>query len=523
MDLAGVTLDERYRVIEPIASGAMGTVYKAERLKLGRIVAIKVLHDVLPDELSSKKRFEIEAMAMAKLEHPHCAAVVDVGVYEGKPYVVMDFVSGDNLKTLMSNGPLPPARAVDLVRQVLSGLAHAHEQGIVHRDVKPANIVLSQKAGLGDHVKILDFGLAKFASSGPRLTQGIAVGTPSYMAPEQGSGAPIDARTDLYAVGVMLYEMLVGAKPFYSTNDDPVEVVRMHLNKPAPRLDPKFGPLVEVVARALAKKPAERFQSAEEFAAALRGGSQPVITLPDGKQELSWSVPPEALPDIVSQPVAVASQPAVVASSQIATDPTELATKPLAPPPAPVAKSFPMKRVAMIGGGVLLLIIVIAVVASRGGSTETPAEPPVAKKVEPPPTKPTVDGANEAITRAQDLIANNHNEEALRILTSARTLYPTNATLATMAGKLYFAKLWFDDGLGAFRVAVKADPSLAQDPEMAKAVLRGFIASARYDRELANYLHDVVGPSAKPLLEDTAKTHPNAIVRKRAREELKRY
>ena len=160
-DLSGAVLDGRYKVLEALAEGAMGVVYRAERLKLGRIVAIKVLHDSLPSELSSRKRFEIEAMAMAKLEHPHCAAVLDVGLHDGKPFVVMDFVSGEDLKSVIAKGPMPVPRALEIMRQVLSGLAHAHELGIVHRDIKPANIILSQKAGLGDHVKILDFGLAR--------------------------------------------------------------------------------------------------------------------------------------------------------------------------------------------------------------------------------------------------------------------------------------------------------------------------------------------------------------------------
>src|SRR5688572_13583049 len=149
-DLTGAILDGRYRVIEPVAEGAMGVVYRAERIKLGRIVAIKVLHDVLPNELSGRKRFEIEAMAMAKLEHPHCASVLDVGVHEDRPFVVMDFVAGQNLKDVIAMGPQPILRATEIVRQVLSGLAHAHEHGIIHRDIKPANIVLSHKTGLGD-------------------------------------------------------------------------------------------------------------------------------------------------------------------------------------------------------------------------------------------------------------------------------------------------------------------------------------------------------------------------------------
>ncbi|MBA3538187.1 MAG: serine/threonine protein kinase, partial [Deltaproteobacteria bacterium] len=274
-DLTGVILDGRYRIIQAIAEGAMGVVYRAERVKLGRIVAIKLMHDSLPSELSSRQRFEIEAMAMAKLEHPHCAAVLDVGLHDGKPFVVMDFVSGDNLKDLLEIRSIPIVRVVEIMRQVLSGLAHAHELGIIHRDIKPANIVLSQKAGLGDHVKILDFGLARLTdTTTPALTVGLVVGTPSYMAPEQCIGQTVDARTDLYACGIMLFELLTNKKPFVSENDDPVEVVRMHIQQPPPTLaavsGQEFGPELEsIVARALAKKPADRYASATEFAADL--------------------------------------------------------------------------------------------------------------------------------------------------------------------------------------------------------------------------------------------------------------
>src|SRR5207237_10387405 len=142
----------------------------------------------------------IEAMAMAKLEHPHCVAVLDVGLHDDHPFVVMDFVSGQNLKEVIAQAaPLPIPRAIELVRQLLSGLAHAHEHGIIHRDIKPATIMLSHKTGLGDHVKILDFGLARLHDTGQNLTTGIVVGTPAYMAPEQIRGGSLDARADLYA------------------------------------------------------------------------------------------------------------------------------------------------------------------------------------------------------------------------------------------------------------------------------------------------------------------------------------
>jgi serine/threonine-protein kinase len=275
-DLSGAVLDGRYKVLEPIAQGAMGVVYRAERLKLGKIVAIKVLHDELPNELSSRKRFELEAMAMAKLEHPHCAAVLDVGMHDDKPYVVMDFITGTDLKFLIDQGPVPIPRAVEIVKQTLSGVAHAHELGIIHRDIKPANIILGQKIGLGDHVKILDFGLARLTAEQQtsKLTSGIVVGTPAYMAPEQIRGTTIDSRCDLYACGVLLFELLTAHKPFHSERDDPMEVVSMHLKQPPPRLADmlpgvEFGELEAVVAKALEKKADDRYQTAAEFVAAL--------------------------------------------------------------------------------------------------------------------------------------------------------------------------------------------------------------------------------------------------------------
>ncbi len=517
MDLAGVVLDGRYRVIEPIAQGAMGVVYRAERLKLGRIVAIKVLHDDLPDDLSSRQRFEIEAMAMAKLEHPHCASVVDVGIHEARPYVVMDFVSGDNLRSLTTHGAVPQARAVEIMRQVLSGLAHAHELGIVHRDIKPANIVLSQKAGLGDHVKILDFGLAKFAQSGSRLTQGIAVGTPAYMAPEQCNGGAIDARTDLYACSILLYELLTGGKPFHSRTDDPVEVVRMHLFTKPPRLDASFGELAEIVEKGLAKDPDERFQTAEEFAAALRMtmGSQPVIAVPR-----MTSQPVIEVPRADSQ----ASLPQAQRESQPVIEAPRAATQPSQPVvhAAPASKPPTRRQLAIGGGGLLVVIIIIAAVASGGGHEAAPGDAAIAvAKPEPPPQPPPA--VDDTLARAEALIAAGRTEEALKVLAGGRLVFPQNAQLPLAAGKLYFAKLWFGDGIAAFRAAVKIDPALAHDPELMKIALRGFITTPRYEPELADFLHDVVGPAAKPMLEETAKGHPNATVRARATSELRRY
>jgi hypothetical protein len=273
----GGLVDGRYRVLEAMASGSMGVVYKAERVPVGKLVAIKFLHAPFANDSEFLARFERETRVMSKLTHPNCVSVVDFGVWEGAPYLVMEYVSGTTLRALIDNGPLPPRRALALVRQIAAGLAHAHAQGVVHRDVKPANIMVSEEIGTGDHARILDFGLARLRGAvGRDATQSnIVVGTPNYMAPEQTvGGGLIDARTDIYAVGVVLFEMVCGERPFQS--EDTLALLGMHRAAPIPRLADRVRAgvalppgLQDVVDKAMAKSPGDRFQSAIELAEAI--------------------------------------------------------------------------------------------------------------------------------------------------------------------------------------------------------------------------------------------------------------
>jgi serine/threonine-protein kinase len=269
----GTTLDGRYRIVGALAAGGMGVVYRGERLGLERSVAIKFLHAHMAADGSFLKRFAIEAKAMARLQHPHCAAVIDFGVEGEEPYVVMDLVAGESLRSLLDRGRLPAWRALGIMRQVLSGLAHAHSHGITHRDIKPDNIMVDSAGSFGDQVRILDFGLAKLREGTSGLTTGFVVGTPSYMAPEQTLALAVDERTDVYACGVVLFEMLTGEKPFQA--EETVEVLRMHRQAPPPRLaekarDVRFSDDLEAaVLQAMAKDPAHRLSSAAAFATAL--------------------------------------------------------------------------------------------------------------------------------------------------------------------------------------------------------------------------------------------------------------
>jgi tetratricopeptide (TPR) repeat protein/TolB-like protein len=261
-------LQDRYRVERQIGAGGMATVYLATDLKHGRDVAIKVLLPELAVAVGPD-RFLREIEIAAKLQHPHIVPVYDSGQANGLLYYVMPFVAGESLRErLVGTGPLPPGDAVRIAREVADALAYAHAQGIVHRDIKPANILLSQK-----HALVADFGIARAvtaSTSGQGLTQaGMAVGTPSYMSPEQGLGDAVDGRTDVYALGVVLYEMLAGRPPFEGST--PQAVLGQVLSRPAPKL--KSDPLgvQSLIDRAMAKEPGQRFPTADELVSALDG------------------------------------------------------------------------------------------------------------------------------------------------------------------------------------------------------------------------------------------------------------
>jgi tRNA A-37 threonylcarbamoyl transferase component Bud32 len=277
VDRIGSLIDGRYKITEVMASGAMGAVFKAERVPIGKLVAVKVLHASVANDSEFQARFERETRVMSKLNHPNCVSVLDFGAWEGSPYLVMDYVDGTTLRARLDKGPIPALQALGMARQVLAGLAHAHQQEVFHRDVKPANIMISEEIGHGERVRILDFGLARLQGNvGRDATQtNMVVGTPNYMAPEQTvPGSMIDARTDLYAVGVVLFEMVVGERPFHS--EDTLQLLGMHRAAPIPRLADRVKPgtdipigLQEIIDKAMAKSAKARYQSAIEFADAI--------------------------------------------------------------------------------------------------------------------------------------------------------------------------------------------------------------------------------------------------------------
>jgi len=269
--LLGTVLAGRYRIEELVGSGGMGAVYRAEHVHMRKAVAVKVLHKEMTAFPEVVARFEREAVAAGRIDHTHVVSASDFGQLEdGSFYLVLEFIEGQSLAKLVSKtGALVPTRALRITRQIVEALQAAHGVGIVHRDLKPDNVMLVDKDDDLDFVKVLDFGIAKIkveeTAEQPALTQiGTVFGTPEYMSPEQARGELVDARADLYTVGVILFEMLAGVSPF--KDDDLVVVLTRHLTADPPPLPTSVDPLIrDLVLRLLRKNRDERVQSAAEL------------------------------------------------------------------------------------------------------------------------------------------------------------------------------------------------------------------------------------------------------------------
>lgn len=302
-------LGGQYRILQKIGTGGMGSVYKAEQPEMNRMVAIKILHPKLAGRKDLTSRFRREARAMSQLTHPNTAKVFMYGELEedGSLYIVMELLEGKNLnQTVRKEGAMSVERAIPVLVQVCGALQEAHEMGIVHRDLKPENIFLSVQGGLKDFPKVLDFGLAKVTERQMRpgsiiLTQeGMVFGTPEFMSPEQAQGKTLDARSDIYSLATILYEVLTGKLPFNAKT--PMEYIQKHVMEPPislyERVPGKTFPagLGEVIQKALEKKPEDRYQSAAEFAQALAPFGEPGVehALPSA----SRTVQPQPAPGV---------------------------------------------------------------------------------------------------------------------------------------------------------------------------------------------------------------------------------
>jgi serine/threonine protein kinase len=293
---SGLVLDDRYRLDERIAAGSVGHVWRAADLLLARPVAVKLLRSEYAEHPETLARFRAEARNAGSLAHPCVARIYDYGHYGplGVPYLVMEFVNGPSLAGMLAIEPVDTVRTLHIVAQAAAGLAAAHRGGLVHRDVKPANILI----GRDGRVKITDFGIAYAVGSAPVTGPGLVMGTAQYMAPERLSGAPATPASDLYSLGIVIYECLTGMPPYEGT---PAEVVAAHLCLPLPPLPAGVPPQLDELAAGLtAKNPAARLADAWELAA-IAGRLRDALAAERGSGR---AVRPRAIPPAPTAPAA---------------------------------------------------------------------------------------------------------------------------------------------------------------------------------------------------------------------------
>lgn len=285
----------RYRLIAPLGEGGMASVYRARDLRLNREVAVKVLRDELTRDADFLSRFQREAQTVASLSHPHIVPVYDVGEENGSHFIVMEYVRGRTLKdAIEAGGPLPPPRAAEVVCGVLEALSYAHERGLIHRDVKPQNILLAADGT----ARLADFGIAHVAGGSTTRTAAI-LGSAHYLSPEQSRGEEATVASDIYATGIVLYEALAGEPPFDGPNA--LAIAHLHLREAPPPLPSSVGTgLAAAVERALAKDPAARFPDATAFAADLRSASTSPVTDSTALQPLARGTETAVAPLVVS-------------------------------------------------------------------------------------------------------------------------------------------------------------------------------------------------------------------------------
>jgi serine/threonine-protein kinase len=532
----GRTLNGRYDVVARLGVGGVGVVYQGRQVRLDRLVAIKVLQQNAAASPEWRRRFEREARALSALAHPNVVPITDFGIDGDVAYLVMELLQGKTLADLINEGPVPPARALDIVRQTLRGLAFAHRLGIAHRDLKPANIFLQALPEHADHVRLLDFGTAKFleGASSPSLAEnlsraGVVFGTPAYMAPEQAKAERVDTRVDIYATGAILFQLLAGRLPYEA--DTPEGLMEAHVSEPVPSLaavrpDLSIARLLQpVINRAMAKKPAGRYPQALWMLSALEaidGGSHvaatsaelaPTPTLKDLPPVRSARRAPEppTLKDLSrlpgaggasaprAQPWRTAIALAVLAAA-VTTGVTFLrrhrgplveSAKPVAAQaPAPNPQATPTPPAPAPSG------------PAAPAATQTQTKPASAVAPGQRARDPWQEAVPEALKPIRDRLERGArlNEGALGPAYAFARENPGDPRPWLLIAHAYAQVGWLSDSVERYQRAYRADPTCRGDPHMLEDLLKA-VSHRVAGRKAARAIRDIYGAEALPALE----------------------
>jgi len=452
-------LGERYRIEGILGGGGIGAVYRAVQLPLERPVAIKVLHDDLLSLTELRRRFEREARVLSALTHPHVVSISDYGMDGDRPYLVTELLEGRTLEVMMREDEVAPEAALDITHQMLEGLAFAHSKGVSHRDLKPANVFMQRTARDGkEHVKLLDFGLAGMVSTqGAKddevtLTKrGVVFGTPAYMSPEQAAGSAADQRSDLYSLGILLFELLAGRRPF--VGETRAELLRGHLADPLPRLASIYPrlraheDLVELLDVATAKAPGDRYADAGEMLSAL-----------------------EALPKRAAW---------LVDESEVSVAATQISMK-------PPAIEKPSRLGQSVAAGALAAALVVALafawdveeppIVMPAPVVENPAEgePGATPNERPAPRDPWEGNIPEPLLPFHAMVEDGYLFEERREIGSLYALaraMPDDPRPFLLLGHLFFTRGWYTDAIRRYEHAVHLDETVRGDPRMLESLL----------------------------------------------------
>jgi serine/threonine-protein kinase len=528
----GRTLDGRYEVLTRLGAGSVGVVYQGRHVQLDRQVAIKVLQKSAATSPEWRRRFEREARALSALAHPNVVPLAAFGIDGEVPYLVMELLQGKTLAELINEGPVAPARSLDIVRQTLRGLTAAHDQAIAHRDLKPANIFLQAQPDHADHVRVLDFGIAKLleAVNSPSTAQNlprarVVVGTPSYMSPEQAKGERVDTRTDIYAAGAILFELLAGRPPYVAEN--PEGVLEAHISEPVPSLarvrpDLSIARLVQpVIDRAMAKKPADRYPKALWMLSALElidGGSPVAATIAAPAPTLKDLPPvgpgPDLEPSTSKHPPGVhgprrareadshrwrVAVGVVVLAASIAAGVTFLrhGRGPLVENAKSVAVEVPAPNPQ-----------------SKAPAAPAPAQPPLAAAPQtqakpasagapsPRVRDPWQEAVPEALKPIRDSLERGMrlNEGALGPAYAFARQNPSDPRPWLLIAHAYAQLNWLSDSVERYQRAYRADPTSRGDPHMLEDLLKA-AAHRGAGRTAARVIRDVYGAEAIPAVD----------------------